>query len=170
MCSLPSLLCICLTATLTQTSIKPYLGHVRNSVPIAPTDGELPPSYPCQDLFWSVTGTICKGSAAGERGESPGFTDPGRRRGTAVPTEHTGDRGHSPSHCLTLPASCTAGPPGSRCHSPRRSPGVSAPEHNKQMEKSVCFLSLSSFQKRGLTWVQSICKAPRAGQNSKVWD
>lgn len=58
-----------LTATPTPTNIKPYLGHVRNSVPIAPTDGEFSPSYPCQDLFWSVTGTICKGSAAGKRGE-----------------------------------------------------------------------------------------------------
>lgn len=70
---------------LCNTNIKPYLGHVRNSVPIAPTDGELPPSYPGQDLLWSVVGTVCKGSAAGERGESPGFSDPGRRRGTLGP-------------------------------------------------------------------------------------
>lgn len=89
---------------LSVTNIKPYLGHVRNSVPIAPTDGELPPSYPCQDVFWSVIGTICKGSAAGERGESPGFTDPSRRRGTAVPTEHPGDRGSQPQP-LPYPAS-----------------------------------------------------------------
>lgn len=48
---------------------------------------------------------------------------------------HWGQGCHNPSHCLTLPASCTAEPPGSRCHSPRRSLGVSGPEHNKQREK-----------------------------------
>lgn len=51
-------------------NIKPYLGHVRNSVPIASADGELPPAYPGQDLFRSVTGTICKRSGAEDRRES----------------------------------------------------------------------------------------------------
>lgn len=53
------------------------------------------------------------------------------------PQSTPGTGGPQPHHCLTLPASCTAGPPGSRCHSPRRSLGVSGPEHNKQGEKSM---------------------------------
>lgn len=140
-----------------QLNIKPCLGHVRNSVPVASTDRELPPAYSGQDLFWSVTGPVCKWSAAEERREQAcellSCIQARKRLQVAVTHEETSNlhsaarlraRGSlSPllpsntTEALTLQALCKGELPGSRCHSPHRSLAALVPGTSKQRRKSV---------------------------------
>lgn len=136
-----------------QLNIKPCLGQVRNSVPVASTDRELPPAYSGQDLFWSVTGPVCKWSAAEERREQACelLSCTQAREGLQVAVthkersnlqaEHGSGQGHrcpsNTTEALTLQALCKGELPGSRCHSPHRSLAALVPGTSKQRRKSV---------------------------------
>lgn len=55
------------------SDITPYLCHIRNCVPVSTFEGKLSSTYPSEDLFWCVTGSVCKGSVPirKKRGKKP---------------------------------------------------------------------------------------------------